>query len=237
SSKKQKDLIMQKLTSRQTKAFEFIRSHSDEHGYAPTLRELCEYMGYKAVGSAQDVIASLRKKGYIITPSKQTARSLALTEKSKEFYNVQLENVWDNSFSIPRLGSVPAGVPIEAIEDFSGAIRISGNMLPRWAANAPEKLFALQAKGASMIYAGILDGDWLIVSQQNDAPSGTIVVADAQGHSTVKRLMQDKTDGWYLKPENPDFKNLYAKDEPFTILGRVVALQRMMPDTFSSPRR
>ena len=228
---------MQKLTSRQNKAFEFIRAHSDEHGYAPTLRELCEYMGYKAVGSAQDVIASLRKKGYIITPNKQTARSLALTEKSKEFYNVQLENLWDNSFSVPRLGSVPAGVPIEAIEDLSGAIRISGNMLPRWAANAPEKLFALQAKGASMIHAGILDGDWLIVSQQNEAPSGTIVVADAQGHSTVKRLMHDKSEGWYLKPENPDFQNLYAKDDPVTILGRVVALQRMMPDTFSSPRR
>lgn len=228
---------MQKLTSRQSKAFEFIRAHSDEHGYAPTLRELCEYMGYKAVGSAQDVIASLRKKGYIITPNKQTARSLALTDRSKEFYNVELQNTFDDSFAVPRLGSVPAGVPIESIEDFSGAIRISGNMLPRWAANSPEKLFALQAKGASMIHAGILDGDWLIVFQQSDAPSGTIVVADAQGSSTVKRLMHDKTEGWYLKPENPDFKNLYAKDEDFTILGRVVALQRMMNDTFSSARR
>ncbi len=230
---------MQKLTSRQTKAFDFIRSHSDEHGYAPTLRELCEYMGYKAVGSAQDVIASLRKKGYIITPNKQTARSLALTDRSKEYFNVQLEHQWDNSLLVPRLGSVPAGTPIESVEDFSGAIRISSNMLPRWAANNPEKLFALQAKGASMIYAGILDGDWLIVSQQNDAPSGTIIVADSQGSSTVKRLMHDEENGWYLKPENPAFQNLYAKDEAFTILGRVVALQRMMPDTLSSasPRR
>ncbi|MBC7658852.1 MAG: repressor LexA [Chitinophagaceae bacterium] len=230
---------MQKLTSRQTKAFEFIRSHSDAHGYAPTLRELCEYMGYKAVGSAQDVIASLRKKGYIITPDKQTARSLALTDRSKQYLNVQLENQWDNSLLVPRLGSVPAGTPIEAIEDFSGAIRISSDMLPRWAANSPEKLFALQAKGASMIYAGILDGDWLIVSQQSDAPSGTIVVADAQGSSTVKRLMNDPEQGWYLKPENPAFNNLYAKDEAFTILGRVVALQRIMTDTLSSasPRR
>lgn len=225
---------MQKLTSRQTKAFEFIRSHSEEHGYAPTLRELCEFMGYKAVGSAQDVIASLRKKGYIITPSKQTARSLALTDRSKEHYNVQLENQWDNSLLVPRLGSVPAGNPIESVEDFSGAIRISSNMLPRWAANKPEKLFALQAKGESMVYAGILDADWLIVAQQNDAPSGTIVVADSQGSSTVKRLMHDPENGWYLKPENPAFNNLYARDEAFTILGRVVALQRVMPDTFSA---
>ncbi len=228
---------MQKLTSRQMKAFEFIRSHSDEHGYAPTLRELCEYMGYKAVGSAQDVIASLRKKGYIITPNKQTARSLALTDRSREYLSVQLDTQQDNSFLVPRLGSVPAGVPIEAIEDYSGSIRISDSMIPRWAANDPEKLFALQAKGASMIHAGILDGDWLVVFQQNDAPSGTIVVAEAGGQATVKRLMQDKNDGWYLKPENPEFKNLYAKDSPFTVLGRVVALQRTMPDTFSSPRR
>lgn len=227
---------MQKLTLKQMKVFEFIRTHSDEHGYAPTLRELCEYMGYKAVGSAQDVIASLRKKGYIITPNKQTARSLALTDRSKEFYNVHLESL-DDSFSVPRLGSVPAGVPIESIEDFSGAIRISTYMLPRWAANSPEKLFALQAKGESMVHAGILDGDWLIVFQQSDAPSGTIVVAaDIEGSSTVKRLMLDKSDGWYLKPENPAFKNRYAKDEPFTILGRVVALQRTLADTFSTKR-
>ncbi len=228
---------MQKLTSRQLKAFEFIRAHSDEHGYAPTLRELCEYMGYKAVGSAQDVIASLRKKGYIIKPDKQTARSLALTDKSKAIYGVSVEMIQDNSFLVPRLGSVPAGVPIEAIEDYSGSIRISDSLLPRWACNKPEKLFALQAKGASMIHAGILDGDWLVVFQQNEAPSGTIVVAEVGGQATVKRLMQDKSDGWYLKPENPDFKNLYAKDSPFTVLGRVVALQRSYPDIFSSPRR
>ncbi len=227
---------MQKLTSRQSKAFEFIRSHSDEHGYAPTLRELCEYMGYKAVGSAQDVIASLRKKGYIITPNKQTARSLALTDRSKEYLNVHVEHPWDNSMLVPRLGSVPAGVPIEAIENDSGAIRVSSDMVPRWAANHPEKLFALQAVGQSMIHAGILDGDWLIVYQQDSAPSGTIVVADAQGSATVKRLMHDAEHGWYLKPENPAFKNLYAKDEAFTILGRVVALQRIISDTFN-PRR
>lgn len=226
---------MQKLTTRQTKAFEFIRIHTDRHGYAPTLRELCEFMGYKAVGSAQDVIASLRKKGYLTTPHKQTARSLALTDQGKEYYGVQVMDArnFDDSLLIPRLGSVPAGVPIEAIEDFSGAIRISNSMLPRWALNQSEKLFALQAKGQSMLHAGILDGDWLVVYQQDEAPSGTIVVAHAQGSATVKRLMFDSKEGWYLKPENPDFEPLYASEENFVVMGRVIALQRSMPDAFS----
>lgn len=222
---------MQKLTSRQLKAFDFIRSHTDRFGYAPTLRELCEYMGYKAVGSAQDVIASLRKKGYLTTPGKQFARSLTLSDQGKQYYGVRLVNKKDpeDSYLIPRLGSVPAGTPVEAIEDPSGSLRIASSMIPRWV-RSPEKLFALQAVGLSMIQAGILDGDWLIVHQQEEAPSGSIVVAQVADSATVKRLMFDQRRGWYLKPENPDFDEIYADRDTFTVLGRVVALQRTFGD-------
>lgn len=222
---------MKKLTPRQQKAFEFIRTHTDRLGYAPTLRELCEYMGYKAVGSAQDVIASLRKKGYLTIPGRQVARSLALSDQGKRYYGVRVVDSRhaDDSFLIPRLGSVPAGVPSEAIEDPSGALRVSSSLLPRWVRGS-DKLFALQAVGLSMVQAGILDGDWLIVHQQNEAPPGTIVVAQVEGSATVKRLVYDKLQGWFLKPENPDFEEIYAERVPFEILGRVVALQRSFAD-------
>ena len=218
---------MQKLSPRQQKAFEFIRSHADHCGYAPTLREICEFMGYKAVGSAQDVIASLRKKGYLTIPPKQAARSLALTDKSKLLFGVKLvhEREQDDSFLVPCLGSVPAGVPMEAIENHTGSIRVSASLLPRWI-KQNENLFALQAKGHSMIQAGILDGDWLVVQRQQEAPSGSIVVAQVEDSATVKRLLNDHHHGWFLKPENPDFDEIYAETVPFTILGRVVALQR-----------
>jgi repressor LexA len=221
---------MQNLTPRQLKAFEFIKSHTERVGYAPTLRELCDFMGYKAVGSAQDVIASLRKKGFITTPMKQAARSLTLSDKGKAFYGVKLAAPGDmgDSFLVPCLGKVPAGVPIEAIEDHSGYIRVSSSLLPR--SVTQENLFALQAKGLSMLYAGILDGDWLVIQQTQDAPHGTIVVAQVDENATVKRLCLDPRRGWYLKPENPDFQEIYADEEPFTVLGRVVALQRTMFD-------
>jgi repressor LexA len=89
-----------------------------------------------------------------------------------------------------------------------------------------DSLFALKAKGESMVGAGILDGDWLVVASQQTAPANSIVVARLEGEATVKRLMKDRSRGWYLKPENPAFKPVYAEDRQFEIIGRVVALQR-----------
>ena len=79
-----------------------------------------------------------------------------------------------------------------------------------------------------MIGAGILDGDWLVVSSQQTAPANSIVVARLEGEATVKRLMKDRSRGWFLKPENTAFKPVYAEDRSFEIIGRVIALQRGM---------
>ncbi|MFW7380221.1 MAG: transcriptional repressor LexA [Oligoflexus sp.] len=218
---------MDKLTGRQRKAFEFIKQHTSRLGYTPTLRELCDHMGYKAVGSAQDVIASLRRKGYLQTPLKQSARSLIISDKAKQLEQKQSVVTYDipDALSIPCLGSVPAGKPLEAIEGVVGYINVSPALLPR-PAPPSSQLFALQARGHSMIGAGILDRDWLIVKSQNEAGHGNIVVARTGEEATVKRLMKDERRGWYLQPENPDFEPIYAKMQPFEIVGKVIALQR-----------
>jgi repressor LexA len=79
-----------------------------------------------------------------------------------------------------------------------------------------------------MVGSGILDGDWLVVKDDKEASEGEIVVARVGDDSTVKRLMKDN-DGWFLKPENEDFQDIRATaDEPFEIVGKVVALQRTM---------
>ena len=218
---------MDKLTSKQQKAFDFIIRHTQNKGYSPSLRDICSYMGYKAVGSAQDVIASLRRKGYLEAPKGQKARAFIITDKARRSLPSTPSSLFidQDSVSIPQLGSVPAGLPLEAIEDSAGSLKVSLSLLPRPLPSL-DKLFALQASGLSMIEAGILDGDWLVVKSQEDAKEGNIVVALVDGDATVKRLCQDKHEGWFLKAENPNFDPIFAKDSEFRIIGRVVALQR-----------
>lgn len=219
---------MEKLTPIQLKALTFIRAAMDRSGTTPTLRELCHHMGYSAIGSAQDLIAALRRKGFLEEPSKQSARSLVPTMAARDILEEDERDEEDPfTFILPCLGAVPAGNPIEAIEDRIGTLRISTSMIPK--PHPPRNcLFALRAKGESMVQAGILDGDWLVVASQKSAPVSSIVVARLDGDATVKRLMKDKSRGWYLKPENPAFKPTFAEDRPFEIIGRVVALQRAL---------
>lgn len=205
------------LTTTQQKALDYINHAISANGCAPTLREICEYMGYSAVGSAQDLVNALRRKGAIATPDRQSARSIIPTERVVE----------DDFYSIPVLGAVPAGNPVEAIEDRVGELKVSYTSLPKPRPKG-EKLFALKAKGLSMINAGIHDGDMLVVKQQDDAEAGEIVVARVNGDATVKRLMKDKRSGWYLKPENPSFKDMHAKDHTIEVIGKVIALQRVL---------
>lgn len=216
---------MEKLTPIQLKAMTFIRGSMDKTGTTPTLRELCEHMGYSAIGSAQDLIAALRRKGFLEEPSKQTARSLVPTIAGRDLIEEDDQPFDPFTLALPCLGAVPAGNPVEAVEDRIGTLRISTSMIPK-PMPARESMFALRAKGESMIHAGILDGDWLVVASQNSAPVQSIVVARVDGDATVKRLMKDRSRGWYLKPENPAFKPTFAEDRPFEIIGRVVALQR-----------
>jgi len=215
-----------RLTPTQAKALDFIRGKLSHSSVAPTLREICSHMGYSAIGSAQDVVSALRKKGFISQPEKQKARSFVLTELAKNvLFNDETGYEMDpNTFVIPCLGTVPAGLPAEAIEEQIDTLRMSMSLLPSPRPKADE-IYGLRATGESMIHAGILDGDWLVVKVANSADKGSIVVARIEDGITVKRLMTDK-DGWFLQPENPEFSRVYAKDEPFEIVGKVLALQR-----------
>jgi repressor LexA len=215
------------LTKIQEKALSFIFEHSQKMGAAPTLRELCDYMGYKAVGSAQDLVRALRKKEFLVQPDKQKARALSLTAKAAALFDISSTTVPDpNAFDIHCLGAVPAGNPVEAIEERVGTLRMSMAMFSKTVKDS-EKLFAVRAKGLSMINAGICDGDWLVVEQAVEADFGDIVIARLSDDATVKRLMKDEK-GWYLQPENEDFSPIYACSEAFEVVGKVIALQRFL---------
>ncbi len=214
---------MNRLTPTQAKALDFIRTKIEHSSVSPTLREICTHMGYSAIGSAQDVVSALRKKGFIAQPDKQSARSFILTKLAKNLLFTPDEGD-PNTFVIPCLGTVPAGLPAEAIEEQVDTLRMSISLLPSPRPKA-DQIYGLRAAGESMVNAGILDGDWLVVKVANDAPKGSVIVARLGDDITVKRLMSDK-EGWYLQPENPVFSPTYAKDEPFEVVGQVLALQR-----------
>ena len=215
---------MNKLTPTQEKALDFIRVSIDRSGVAPSLRDICSHMGYSAIGSAQDVLAALRKKGFLLENDTRMARAYQLTAEARGL-RATITDHDPNTFIIPCLGSVPAGNPVEAVEDHIGTLRMSIALLAKPHPQANE-LFAVRAKGLSMINAGILDGDWLVVRLKEEAPKESIVVARMHDDVTVKRLMHDRKSGWFLQPENADFSPIYAKDEPFQVIGQVVALQR-----------
>jgi repressor LexA len=165
----------------------------------------------------------LRKKGFLQETDRQSARAFVPTKLALGFTSTPDEGD-PNTYVIPCLGSVPAGNPIEALEEQIGTLRMSISMLPKPQPRADE-LFALQANGESMVGAGILNGDWLVVRVQNDAPKESIVVARVEGDVTVKRLLRDGK-GWFLQPENPAFQPIHITENPFEIVGQVVALQR-----------
>ncbi len=217
---------MTQLTPTQAKGLAFIQSSIERAGMAPSLREICAHMGYSAIGSAQDLVSALRKKGFLLASGRQTARSFVPSSLARQ-QPVALHDTDPNTFVIPCLGTVPAGNPVEALENHIGTLRMSIGLLAK-PQPKPAELFALQATGDSMIGAGILDGDWLVIKLEQEPPAESIVVARVEGDVTVKRLLRHAVKGWYLQPENPRFKPLYARDTPFEIVGRVIALQRAL---------
>lgn len=217
-----------KLTGKQQRVLNFIRDRIELDSSAPTLRELCDHMGYRSIGSAQDMVAALRRKDFLEKPSSQKARCLVLTDRGRWYGRDESDEVIqydDETLVVPCLGSVPAGLPLEAVEESVGTLRIAKTSV--CSHQKGRKLFALKAEGESMIDAGIIDGDWLVVEGAKEAKKDEIVVARIGADATVKRLAKDEN-GWYLKPENKDFKPIYAHDEPFEVIGKVVALQRTL---------
>lgn len=192
---------MQQLTLKQLQVLKFIETEQAHEGRAPTLRATAKHFK-KAVSTIQDHIEALIEKGYL---QKDLHRACGLKLAH------QAEMV-----SVPILGSVPAGRPIEAIEEALGSVPVS--------ARIGGDLYALKVKGESMVGAGILDGDLVIVKQQESANHGEIVVAMIDGEATVKTY--DKK-GMRLLAENPKFAPIpLDPSRDNVILGKVMSVQR-----------
>ena len=175
-----------------------------QQGEVPSVREICANVGIRSTSTVQNCLNQLEQDG-IIRRTSGLNRSVRLAEDHP-------------MMRVPLLGKVTAGAPILAVEEVEGYVGYAGSY-------APGDLFALRVRGTSMINAGILDGDVVIVPRTNDARTGDIVVALIEDEATVKRLYRE-ADGFRLQPENDAFEPIYTKQ--LMVLGKVIALQRRL---------
>lgn len=207
---------MEKLTSKQEKILDTIKKFIAERGYSPTIRELCALCNLNSTATMFVHLKNLTQKGYINqTGSKfRTIELVVPNEYDKKNNN-------DNVVSVPLLGKVAAGNPIEAIENPDEYFSLPKEFIPM-----NHEVFTLKVSGDSMINVGIFDGDIVIVEKNRTANNGEIVVAMTdENEVTLKRFYKEK-DHIRLQPENDYLEPIILKN--VTILGKAIGLYRKM---------
>lgn len=204
---------MAKLTKRQQQILNFIKSEVRKKGYPPSVREIGEAVGLASSSTVHGHLARLEKNGFIRRdPTKPRAIEI-IDPADKEFRNIE-----EKTTLVPVIGKVTAGTPITAVENIEDYIPVPKHMVDN------DQVFILRVEGESMIDAGILDGDMVIVKQQPTAENGDIVVAMTEDNeATVKRFYKEK-DYIRLQPENKTMEPIILKN--CVILGKVIGLFR-----------
>ncbi|MBU4556086.1 MAG: transcriptional repressor LexA [Actinobacteria bacterium] len=208
------------LTARQQQILDLIRAEIHRCGYPPSVREIGEAVGLSSSSTVHSHLAALEAKGYIKRdPSKPRAIEVfdyRDTDRAIDYGQVR---------AVPLVGQVAAGSPILAAENIESTMSLPAEM-------ADESTFILRVRGESMIEAGILDGDFVVVKQQTTAQDGDVVVAmvadEGAGdpEATVKAFYRE-ADRIRLQPRNSSMEPIYARD--VSVLGKVVALFRRLP--------
>lgn len=202
---------MDTLSTKQKEIYNVIKDSILNKGYPPSVREIGELVGLKSTSSVHAHLNTLEKKGYIRKdPTKP--RTIEITDDTFNLTRREVVNV-------PMIGTVAAGMPILASENIIDYFPIPSEFLPN------SDIFMLKVKGESMVNVGIHDGDQIIVSKQNTAKNGDIVVALIDDSATVKRFYKEKN-YYRLQPENDFMEPILVKE--VTILGKVIGLFRFM---------
>ena len=203
---------MEKLTPKQEVILDILKKLIAKNGYPPTVREIGKEAHLSSPATIHFHLKQLELKGYI---KQDLNKNRTLEVLVPNEYIEKDENV----LSIPLLGKVTAGTPIEAIETYDEYLTIPANMF-----NTKKEIFSLKVSGESMINVGIYDGDIVIVEKTNDAKNGeTVVAMNKDNEATVKTFYKEK-DHIRLQPENDYMEPIILKD--VTILGKVIGLFR-----------
>lgn len=200
---------MAKLTEQQAKVLEVIRESIREFGYPPSVRELGERLGLKSTATVHTHLRNLERKGYLKrTAQKSRAFNITGSLDDKEQGPVVF---------VPLVGMVRAGTPVLAVENIEDMVPFPRSFVKS------ENVFLLRVQGDSMIDAGIYDGDYVLVRQQDHADNGDIVVALLGDEATVKAFYREK-DAIRLQPRNPSLAPIISRD--VRVVGKVIGLYR-----------
>ncbi|MGF7057083.1 transcriptional repressor LexA [Brassicibacter mesophilus] len=200
------------LSSKQLKILEFIKTELQNKGYPPAVREICKAVNLKSTSTVHGHLERLEKKGYIRRdPTKP--RAIEILDRDNSIFAFSRKEIVD----VPIVGRVTAGEPILAVQNIEDTFPLPIDFVEN------DSVFMLKVKGESMIGAGILDGDFVLVRQQNTAINGEIVVALLEEEATIKRFYKEK-DYIRLQPENQFMEPIIAKD--ISILGKVTGVYR-----------
>ena len=200
-----------KISAKQQEILEYIKSQILERGFPPAVRDICEAVHLKSTSSVHSHLETLEKNGYIRRdPTKP--RAIEILDDSFNFTRREMVNV-------PIVGRVAAGEPLLAEQNIEEYFPIPMDFMPN------KQTFMLKVKGESMIYAGILDGDYVLVEERKTAHNGEMIVALVDDGATVKRFY--KEEGIIrLQPENDTMEPIIVPD--CTILGKVIGVFRFM---------
>jgi repressor LexA len=207
------------LPPRQQEILDFIQSYVQQNAYPPSVRDICEAVGLSSTSTVHGHLNALEEKGFIRRDG-ANARAISLLDESGD--NITLEDsteVFRNVVSLPLVGRVAAGAPIYAEQNVEETLPLPRQIVGDTAS------FMLTVRGESMIEAGIYDGDYVVVKEQQTANNGDIVVALIEDEATVKTFYRE-ADRIRLQPENQTMQPIYARD--VAILGKVIALLRTL---------
>ncbi len=200
-----------KISPKQKEILEYIKSQILERGFPPAVRDICEAVHLKSTSSVHSHLETLEKNGYIRRdPTKP--RAIEILDDSFNFMRREMVNV-------PLVGRVAAGEPLLAQQNIENYFPVPIEFMPN------KQTFMLTVKGESMVNAGILDGDMVLVQQQQTARDGEMVVALIEDGATVKTFY--KEDGVIrLQPENDTMEPIIVTD--VQILGKVIGVFRFL---------
>lgn len=199
------------LSQKQIEILLYIKSEIQRQGYPPAVREICKGVNLKSTSTVHGHLEKLESKGYIRKdPTKP--RAIEILDKEDDFLLIKKKTV-----DVPIVGKVTAGSPILAVENIEDTYPVPVELVEG------HDVFLLKVQGESMIDAGILDGDLVLVKEQKSANNGEIVVALLEDEATIKRFYKEKS-RIRLQPENQFMSPIYADE--VSILGKAIGLFR-----------
>lgn len=203
---------MKELTKRQEEILTYIKEYIVKYGYPPTVREIGKALGVSSPATIHAHLNNLEAKGFI---KKEEAKNRAIELLvENEFAKTE-----DDVVEVPLLGKITAGSPIEAIENPDEYFSLPSYLIPN-----DKEVFTLKVSGESMINAGILDGDVIIIAKQNIARNGEIVAAMTEENEVTLKRFYKETDHIRLQPENDTMAPILLPN--VTILGKAIGLYR-----------